>query len=68
MVNANEKSYDCVACRCYMHLTPECTILSPAAIAGIKEPGMNFKLPYNICVEQKERDNYIRCRTMSKVA
>ena len=67
-VNANEKSYTCVACNCNMHLTPECTALSPAAITGIKELGMNAMLLYNNCVEQNERDNFIRCRTLAKVA
>ena len=51
-----------------MHLTPECTALSPAAITGIKELDMNAILPCNNCVEQIERDNFIRCRTLAKVA
>ena len=67
-VNANEKSYTCVACNFNMHLTPEGTALSPAANIGIKELGMNVKLLCNNCVEQNERDNFIRCRTLAKVA
>ena len=51
-----------------MHLTPECTALSPAAITGIKELGMNAMLLCNNCVEQNERDNFIRCRTLAKAA
>ena len=51
-----------------MHLTLECTALSPAAITGIKELDMNAMLLCNNCVEQKERDNFIRCRTLAKVA
>ena len=51
-----------------MHLTPECTALSPAAITGIKELGKNAMLLCNNCVEQNERDNFIRCRTLAKVA
>ena len=45
-VSANEKSFTCVACNCNMLLTPECTALSPAAITGIKEFGMNAMLLY----------------------
>ena len=67
-VNANEKSYTCVACNCNMHLTPECTALSPAAIGGFKELGMNALLLCNDCPEQNERGNFIRCRTLAKVA
>ena len=51
-----------------MHLTPECTTLSPAAITGIKKLGKNAMLLCNNCVEQNERENFIRCRTMAKVA
>ena len=47
-----------------MHLTPDCTALSPAAITGIKELGMNAVLLCKNCVE---RDDFIRCRTLAKV-
>ena len=67
-VNAIEKSYTCVACNCNMHLTSECTALSSDAITGIKEFGMNAMLLCNNCVERNERDNFIRCRTLAKVA
>ena len=67
-VNANEKSYSCVACNCNMHLTPERTALSPDAITGIKELGMNAKLLCKNSVERNERDNFVRCRTLAKVA
>ena len=60
-VNSNEKSFTCVACNCNIHLTPECTALSPAAVTGIKELGMISTLLFNNCVEQNERDNFIRC-------
>ena len=49
-------------------MTPEWTALSPAAITGFQELGMNDMLLCNSCVEQNERDSFIRCRTMSKVA
>ena len=50
-----------------MHLTPEGTALSPAAITGNKELSMNAMLLCNNCVEQNERDNFIRCRTLAKL-
>ena len=56
-----------MACNCNIHLTPECTALSPAAITGIKDLGMNAMLLCNNCVEQNERDNFIRCRILAKV-
>ena len=57
-----------MACNFNIHLTPECTALSPAAITGIKALGMNAKLLCNNCVEQNERDNFIRCRILAKFA
>ena len=51
-----------------MHLTPEGTALSSAANICIKELGMDVMLLCNNCVEQNERDNFIRCRTLAKVA
>ena len=67
-VNANDKSYTRVAYNCKMNRNLVCTALSPAAIAGIEELGLNAKLLCNKCNEQMERDNCIRCRTLAKVA
>ena len=39
-----------------MNRNLECTALSPAAIAGIEELGLNAKLICNKCNEQMERD------------
>ena len=66
--DASEKSYSCGACNCNMHLTPECTAPSPAAVTGIKQLDMNAMLLCNNCVEQNKRDNFIRCRTLAKAA
>ena len=66
--NANEKSFSCVACNSNMHLTPESTALSPVAVTGIKQLDMNAILLCNNCVQQNKRDNFIRCRTLAKVA
>ena len=67
-VNAVEKSHTCVACSCNILLTPECTALSPAAITGNKVLGMNAMLFCNNCVIQNERDNFIRCRNLARIA
>ena len=48
-----------------MYLTPECTALSPTATIGLKKKGLNALLLCNACVENNERDNFIRCRTLS---
>ena len=49
-----------------MHLTPECTALSIATISGIKELGVNVMVLCNKCVENNERDNFIRGRAERK--
>ncbi len=48
-----------------MHLDPLCTGLSPAAINGIKDLGMNVMLLCNTCVENNERDNFIKGRAQA---
>ena len=67
-IPAHEKTYFCVSCNTHMHLTTECTALSPAAINGIIELGMNAMLLCNTCVENNERDNFIRGRALEKVS
>ena len=54
--------------RVVVHVTPECTALSPAATTGIKELGMKAMLLCNNCIEQNERDNFVRCQTISEFA
>ena len=51
-----------------MHLTPECTALSTAAISGIKELVVKVMLLCNKCVENNERDNFIRGRALASVS
>ena len=62
-----EKSYNCVACGCHMHLEPTCKGLSNVAINGIKELGRNAMLLCNVCIENNERDNFIRNRTVNNL-
>ena len=50
-----------------MHLTTECTALSNVAINGIKELGKNCLLISNTCLDNGERDVFIRCRAQTKV-
>ena len=51
-----------------MHLTTECTTLSPAAINRIKELGMNAMLLCITCEENKERANFVRGRALASVS
>ena len=64
---ASEKTYCCVGCNQHMHLTTECTALSIVAINGIKELGDNCMLMCNTCLDNEERDVFIRCRSQTKV-
>ena len=66
-IAASEKTYCCVGCNQHMHLTTECTILSDVAINGIKELGNNCMLMCNTCLDNGERDVFIRCRAQTKV-
>ena len=67
-IPSSEKTYMCLSCNCQMHLTPECTALSTAAISGNKELGVNVMLLCNKCVENNERDNFIRGRALASVS
>ncbi|XP_075261614.1 tRNA (uracil-5-)-methyltransferase homolog A-like [Convolutriloba macropyga] len=67
-IPAQEKTYFGVSCNTHMHLTTGCTALSPAAINGIKELGMNAMLLCNTCVENNERDNSIKGRALASVS
>ena len=51
-----------------MHLTPECTALSTAAISGIKELGVIVMLLCSKCVENIERGKFIRGRVLASVS
>ena len=50
-----------------MHLEPICTGLSNVAINEIKEHGRNAMLLCNVCIENNERDNFIRNRTVNNL-
>ena len=50
-----------------MHLEPTCTGLSNVTINEIKELGRNAMLLCNVCIENNERDNYIRNRNISNL-
>ena len=51
-----------------MRLTPEYTTLSPAAITGIRDLGMNAIIICKDCVKENDRGNFIHCRTPANVA
>ena len=50
-----------------MHLEPTCVGLSLVAINGIKELGPNVMLLCNTCLQNNERDNFIRCKTLANI-
>ena len=50
-----------------MHLNRKCTDFSNAAISGIKESTVNLKLLCKKCVENNERDNFIRNRALASL-
>ena len=64
-IAASEKTYCCVGCKQHMHLTTECTALSNVAINGIKELDNNCMC--NTCLDNRERDVFIRCRAQTEV-
>ena len=66
-IASSEKTYCCEGCNQHMHLTTECTALSNVAINGIKELGNNCMLMCNTCLDNGERDVFIRCRAQTKV-
>ena len=51
-----------------MHLTTECTAITPAAVNRIKELGMNAMLLCNTCGVNNERDNFIRGRALASLS
>ena len=50
-----------------MYLDPTCIGLSQVAMSGIKEIGQLAMLLCNTCVENNERDSFIRCRNVEKM-
>ena len=66
-IKGYEKSYECVSCNCHLHLTPESTALSNVALNGIRESGRKVMMLCNTCVDNNERDSFIRSKTVAKV-
>ena len=48
-------------------MTTICTGLSSASLNGIIDLGNNIMLLCNECVDENERDKFIRCRTMANM-
>ena len=63
-IQAQEKTYTCVACNCHIHMTTIFTGLAAASLNVIIDLGNNIMLLCNGCVDKNERDKFIRCRTM----
>ena len=55
----------CVACNVHMHFEPSCTGLTQ--VNGLKEAGQVAMLLCVKCLNNNERDNFIKCRTIDKM-
>ena len=62
-----DQTFNCVGCNCHLHLDPTCTGLSPEDLNRIKEMGQNSMLLCIACVNNNERDAFIRNRTVMQV-
>ena len=59
-INKNEKSYDCISCGCYLHMTTQCTGLTPVAVKGIVDFGERVLLLCNYGMSGNKRDTLTR--------
>ena len=50
-----------------MHFEPSCTGLTQVAVNGLKEAGQLAMLLCINCLNNNERDNFIKCRTIDKM-
>ena len=62
-----DQTFNCVACNCHLHLDPAWTGLWPEAFNGIEELGQIAMLLCTACVNNNERDAFIRNRTVMQV-
>ena len=67
VINQTLPRYICVACNVHMHFEPSCTGLTQVAVNSLKEAGQLAMLLCVKCLSNKERDNFIKCRTIDKI-
>ena len=66
-IGQEEQTFFCVACKGHMHLGPTCTGFSNVALNGIREIEANAMFLCNKCVDNNERDFFIKSRMKQKM-
>ena len=67
MINQTSPRYICVACDVLVHFEPNCTGLTQSAINCLKKAGQ-LAMPLCVkCLNNNERDNFIKSRTIDKI-
>ena len=67
VINQTSPRNICVICNVHMHFQPSCTGLTQVAVNGLKEAGQLAMLLRVKCLNNNERDNFIKCRTLDKM-
>ena len=68
VINQTSPRYICVACsHVHMHFDTSCTGLAKVAVIGLKEAGQLAMLLCVKCLNNDERDKFIKCPTIDKV-
>ena len=67
VINQTSPRNICVICNVHMHFEPSCTGLTQFAVNGLKEAGQLAMLLRVKCLNNNERDNFIKCRTIDKM-
>ena len=67
VINQTLPRYICLACNVRMHLQPSCTGLTQVAVNGLKEAGQLAMLLCVKCLNNNERDKFIKCQTIDKM-
>ena len=67
VINQKSPRYICLAHNVQMHFQPSCTGLTQVAVNGPKEVGQLAMLLCVKCLNNYERDNFIKCQTIDKM-
>ena len=67
MINQTSPRYICVASNVHRHFEPSCTGLTQVAVNGLKEEVQLAMLLGVKCLNNNEKDNFIKCRTIDKM-
>ena len=61
VINQTSPRYICVACNVHMQFEPSGTGVTQVEVNGLKEAGQQAMLLCVKCLNNKERDNFIKC-------